>query len=229
MIGDRLRSLMLNKACTYTALAKAVGVSITTVRKWVTNDTKSISGKYLVAIANYFGVNPTWLETGEGPIKGSNVIAVEADDEINENEYVKVYESRVVFGCGEGCEPTYEEIHDGDCALYKASYFRHKRVNPRNCIRFRIQGDSMAPFINEGDYVLVDLSDNKDIISNKIYAIGVQGNMRVKRLFKSIDGGLEIRSDNSTYKTEYLTPEQVEEYNVRIVGRVIDRTGDAGF
>ena len=82
----------------------------------------------------------------------------------------------------------------------------------------------MSPLICDGDYILVDLTDNKEIQPNKVYCIGVEGNMRVKRLIRTIKGGLLIKSDNPQYPTEELSPEEASRLVV-IIGRVIDRSG----
>ena len=82
----------------------------------------------------------------------------------------------------------------------------------------------MYPLICDGDYILVDLTDNKEIKPNKVYCIGVEGEMRVKRLLKTIKGGLLIKSDNPEFKDEELSAEEADRL-VTIIGRVIERSG----
>lgn len=228
MLGDRLKELIREKKCTLTEIAKACGTSITTVRRWLNDEVGQIGSRYILNLAEFFDVNIAWIETGEGPKRGTNIVAMPYDEEGLSKEFVKIYESKVVFACGAGCEPTFEEVHDGNSAVYRLDFFQKKHLKPKCCARFKVQGDSMAPFIMDGDYVLVDLSDNKEILPNKIYAIGVQGSMRVKRLLRKITGELEIKSDNPNYSIEILSPEDADQF-VTIIGRVIDRSGCDGF
>jgi transcriptional regulator with XRE-family HTH domain len=47
-------------------LARACKIAPASVSAWVSGKAKSIDGKYLTTAADYLGVNPHWLSTGEG-------------------------------------------------------------------------------------------------------------------------------------------------------------------
>ncbi len=89
----------------------------------------------------------------------------------------------------------------------------------------KVVGDSMRPTIFDGDVALVNTAD-KRIQNSRVYAVMVDGEVRVKRLYKTLDGKVRVVSDNpdkSQYPDEFLTPDHMPE----MVGRVVDRSGKA--
>jgi transcriptional regulator with XRE-family HTH domain len=65
--GDRLKELGKDKGRGWqAALARACGVKPPSVAEWLNNTTKNVEGKNVLAAAEFFGVNPTWLLTGKG-------------------------------------------------------------------------------------------------------------------------------------------------------------------
>ncbi len=82
---------------------------------------------------------------------------------------------------------------------------------------FEVIGDSMAPFIQEGDIVMVDLADNDPqmIVDGKTYAIREDNTVKIKRLVRQ-GGKLLIRSQDQT-----LYPDYEAGGDVHLIGRVI--------
>ena len=227
MLADRLNELKKQKGCSNRDIAKACNASPVAVLKWLNGDVDHIRSDYAAKLADFFGVNVLWLITGVEPRRGSN-IAVDGDTDARDNEYVKVFENRVLFDMGSGIEPSWEEIHDGTFCVYKRSFFRDLGVDPKNCIRVQCVGDSMEPLIHEHDYVLIDTAQRYRVIDGKVYAIAVDNSLRIKRLYKQINKGLVIHSDNPAYHDEIIPAELVDS-TVNIIGRVIDRSGSDAF
>lgn len=73
----------------------------------------------------------------------------------------------------------------------------------------------MEPYLETGDTVPIDMGQTS-IVDNKVYAIEHSGEVRIKRLSKTFSGGMLIRSDNSRYPDEQLTPEQAAQ--LRVIG-----------
>jgi phage repressor protein C with HTH and peptisase S24 domain len=91
--------------------------------------------------------------------------------------------------------------------------------------RVKVTGDSMRPTIFDGDVALVNTAERK-ITNGKVFAFIVDGEARVKRLFKQFDGRIRVVSDNPDklqFPDEFLTPDHMPE----MVGRVVDRSGKA--
>ena len=55
---------------TQAELARACGLAKPTVTNWLGGRTKNLKGPSLVAASKALGVNPEWLETGRGPMRG---------------------------------------------------------------------------------------------------------------------------------------------------------------
>lgn len=119
----------------------------------------------------------------------------------------------------------HEEV-DRSHAFHK-DWLRKKGI--RNISRLKILdvvGDSMYPKLEDGMVVGVHL-DDRTIRSNKIYALVVDGEERIKRLYKNTDGTLELRSDNpdkTRYPTEVLTPDKFD--RLVIIGRMVWYAGE---
>ena len=50
-------------------LAKACGVAPAAVSQWVSGETKNMKLENLFAAADFLGIEPRWLATGEGPMR----------------------------------------------------------------------------------------------------------------------------------------------------------------
>lgn len=158
-----------------------------------------------------------------------NVIAIHPDDELPDG-MINVMEYRVSFSAGNGHAPNYELIEEREPATYRLSWFQRERINPNNVKRFKVTGDSMEPFLFSGDSVLVNLAENDPAMINdgKVYAIRYGNELRVKRLYRRLDGTLTLRSENPAYKDEDVPPELAEEH-ITIIGRVRDKSGAGGL
>ncbi len=81
---------------------------------------------------------------------------------------------------------------------------------------FKVEGDSMSPSMEDGDVVLVDMSD-KTVRDGKIYAIGEADTILIKELRKSKRSEtLRIISHNKENYPEYKR----RQTDIRIIGRV---------
>lgn len=158
---------------------------------------------------------------------GKPIVAIEDGEELSDGAvYIRESEVRLAAGAG---QVSYSEDHDSRAVPYMSAWLRAQGIRPRNARRFRVRGDSMNETLHDGDTVLVDI-DDKRIVDGKVYAITVDGEFRVKRLYKRITGGLVIHSDNERHlpRDEELSAEQVDEH-VHIVGRVRDKSGSGGL
>lgn len=82
----------------------------------------------------------------------------------------------------------------------------------------------MEPQIHNGDYVIVaKFTSAHQLIDGAVYAVVDTYGVRIKRLNHTMNGEIEIRSDNPKYETERLSGQQLEAIN--IIGRVIERSG----
>ena len=64
----------------------------------------------------------------------------------------------------------------------------------------RVEGDSMAPTLNTGDDILVDLADGAERLRDGIYVLRVDGALLVKRLaIHPVGRRVTVQSDNPAY------------------------------
>lgn len=173
-------------------------------------------------LASVLGVSVQWLTFGEGPMKIQTIIPADAGDNVKEG-YIQIPEYEVKFGAGAAEEPTYDEIEDAVPAIYRRSFFTSRGIDPKNCRRFHVVGDSMEPLIRSGDCITVDCTLKDNIENNQIYAIIYGHSLMVKRLIKTFKN-LIIHSENPVYPEEILTLEEAAE-QIIIVGKVIERSG----
>lgn len=205
-------------------LARFVKVTPQAVQKWVSGESEP-RGRNLELAAEFLGITPAMLKFGPTDT-GSRVIAVHPDDPHDPN-IVYVPEFRIEFAAGNGRTIQFELIEDEEPATYKLSWFQKMGINPSRVRRFRASGDSGEPLIFDGDSILVNL-DETSIVDGKTYAIRYGDELRVKKMYRRIDGTLLLRSMNAAFKDEEISPELANEH-ITVIGRVRDRSGSGGL
>lgn len=184
------------------------------------------------------------LDIGEAPIQNtvldkgvlrpsqnavSNINNDGAIEPMDNTEYVVVPIFDIRAACGDGYTNTAESLKGG--VAFKESWIRSKGISPKlgaSSIVYA-QGYSMYPTIAPNNVLLLDQSQNsfESICSGDVYAFIVGSELRVKRLFKDIEGGLRVVSDNpdkAIYPDEYIKPAQLNQ--IIIAGHIKWRGGD---
>lgn len=171
-----------------------------------------------------FGVSPTWLLLGQGPMHvnsqglghmrhGERSIEVPDVTCLPGYEYVKKVRARL--SAGSGSLLTSDEI-EGYYAF--RSDWLHRKGNPKTMVLMAVTGDSMAPEIMDEDTVLIDESQ-RDVYVGKKYAIAIDDEVYVKYIDRE-PGCYILRSVNKDYspiKVDLLD----ESRDVRVIGRMI--------
>jgi phage repressor protein C with HTH and peptisase S24 domain len=223
-LKNRIQSAMDYAQINGKELSILTGLTTAAISQYKTGKILTLNAMAAQKIADALGVNVEWLVTGEGNMIKPNIISLDnADSDKLPAGFVQIPEYKICFGAGEDEEPTYEEIQDCVPAYFRSSFFSDRGINPKNCKRFKVIGDSMIPLINDGDYITVDCTPKDYIENNQIYALVFDHSLRIKRLIKSFKT-LTIRSDNSIYPDEVLTLEEAAQM-IHIIGKVIERSG----
>ena len=210
-------------------LAKYCGIRPSSVTDWFSGKTKTIGYKHAILAAEYLQVSASWLADGTGDMKSPSVRAyegIENGDNLADSEFVIIPQYYVQASAGPGNENEiiFEEIKNPESGFIKPrSWFQTHLINPDNCKTFQVHGDSMEPYLWDGDKILVDCSP-EDIISGKVYVFMINGKMRVKVL-RPLINGLLIRSFNPEIPDETLTASDLETF--KLIGRVRDRAGNS--
>jgi len=150
-----------------------------------------------------------------------SVVAWNSPDDLSPGTYALVPRVGVSVSAGSGTIVSEEQ--ELPPLAFREDWLRKRGVTSRGSLRVcSVSGDSMEPFLFDGDSVLIDLSQTV-VMNNEIYAIRYSDELRIKRLGKRFDGGLMIRSDNPRYPEESLTPEQAA--HITVIGRMLWRGG----
>ena len=116
--------------------------------------------------------------------------------------------------CGTGSDNDQADTVIGKWIMPAKDFRELTYSHPENIKQMRVIGDSMAPTIKDGDYILADTSLNTFEIDG-IYLIRMLNGLAVKRLQSGLND-IKILSDNKKY--EPITAANGE---VKIIGKVI--------
>lgn len=205
-IGERIRAEREAQGVSRAELAKAAGISNTTLSDLELGYSKSTTA--LHKIADRLGVAASWLEHGTG-----KKAAARAKD-AGEWEDVVAYDQAVAMG--DGAAPAdYAETHK---LKFKASSLRRKGLFAKNLAVYYGAGDSMEPRIRDGDAILFDTSDTRPK-DDCIYIVNFGGHFMAKRLQKIGDSWFLVSDNRDQPKWKKPVPVNLGD-NCSLVGRV---------
>lgn len=217
-------------------VAAACGVSVAAVSEW--KRTGRIAKKHLPILARITRTPlEWWLSSGSASLPDEQpaaftVVPYFVDDkekstspskpflaqEPEQEKYVKLAKLQNSLGAGSVDLQEFDEV-EGTHSFRRDWLL--KKGWPIPALRvLNVKGNSMAPYINDGDIVLVNTAE-KRLISGEVYAIASDGEAMVKRLFKQLDGKVRVESDNKEYPPDFFTPDR---HGV-ILGLVVWRAG----
>lgn len=85
--------------------------------------------------------------------------------------------------------------------------FNDSTIPCHNLRAIKMTGDSMQPTLNNGDWLIIDITGKAAI--NGLYVIMVNEEFLVYRLTFLLDGTIELSSDNATYKPQTINKEAI--------------------
>jgi phage repressor protein C with HTH and peptisase S24 domain len=204
-------------------LARRVGVTRATVSMWESGQIESLKDDNLLSLSDLLDVNPRWLNSGRGPKRGQPLVgSVQMTEPAASYTLLTRVQGGLHAAVNGRVSWEHEEIDSSHA--FRRDWMRRKGLAVKDCRILGVRGDSMAPYLQDGDVVLVNMAD-RAIRNGEVYAIAVDEELRVRRLTKRADGALEVRSDNPSpqYPVEVVDRSRVERLN--IIGRVVWRGG----
>ena len=218
-LGTRLIQARKLRGMSQAELARRSGVSQPTISDLESGE--QTGTKKAPELANALKIDLNWLLTGRGEMEPRPARRGAGDDDERHVFVAKV--QGAVLSAGPG-KVSWEHEEVDHSHGFQRAWMRDKGLNPERCRIIQIAGDSMSPYLQDGDVVLVSLG-HREIKSGEVYAIAVGDELRVKRLNRRADGGLDIISDNRSpqYPTEHIDARSVERVNV--IGKVVWRGG----
>lgn len=223
--AERFRHARERSGISRQQVADALKISYQSVSEWENKNTRPRADR-LEKVAEFLGVSAAWLATGEGQQPPHAVASYTPGAEVPPGfSAIKEYRLELHAQNGPGAEPEWEELTESIPWIYPDSFFQANHTTPSRCKRARVYGDSMEPFIYDGDRVtwIQEVCPEVGcvhIIDGAIYVISIDGAMKIKRL-QTCKDGLTIISDNEKrYPPEVYIGEECD--RIRIYGRVID-------
>lgn len=136
-------------------------------------------------------------------------------------DYAVIKQYLAVGECGGGYHNDHVELGSG--LAFKRDWLSRIGAKPENLAVLYASGDSMEPYIFDGDVVLFDTSDTEPR-HNQVYVMRRPDcSTSIKRLILQISGDWIIRSDNPDRSDEKVDASTIHE--IPLVGRVIWRGG----
>ena len=191
------------------------GVSESLLRKYLAGESLPGTDK-LVAIAHASNTSLEWLATGFDPVKH------DADTPSSLQEHTLngfVVPSWYDYQVGsDGVVRTDQTGNQGSIAFRRSWLENDLGVNPEDLAILTVRGDSMEPNIWDGDIVLIDTSSDQ-ITDDAVYVLKRDRYLAIKRLQRTFDGGIRIKSDHAAYDDETIAMSDAK--RVDVIGRVI--------
>lgn len=214
-LADRLRHAMALRGIEHhKVIAEMGGVTEGAASQWLSGGTKTLKASTLARLSKRLRVNQEWLRTGTPPVESDAAQTSEFDD-------FSMLPRLAVKAAGSGGRGTivFVEEEKGGRLAFRRDFLRGEGVKESEAAIIYVTGDSMQPTLPDGAAVLVDKS-MRELRDNKIYAVLVNDELKIKRLRKGIGGGVVIVSDNpdKTNHPDIHVPPDKEGY-LSIVGR----------
>jgi len=221
--NTRLQNTRVERGLNKSELARRVGVSAPTVTDWESGKIQNIESNNLQKVARVLGVTVEFLLTGSTVDPFVDVPVINGDPLEGSDERDEIPAYKISVSAGPGTH-IYTEKPNGSLG-FRRGWIQSKGLNARNLIIVQVDGDSMAPYIQHSDIVLVDMAKT-DIRSGDVYVFRVDCDLRCKRLFKNLDGSILVCSDNKAdprYKDEVFSVTDLA--YITILGTVVWRGG----
>ncbi|VVN75852.1 helix-turn-helix transcriptional regulator [Pseudomonas fluorescens] len=145
----------------------------------------------------------------------------------SEKDYALIPQFRAKGSCGDGYLNEHVQLTEG--LVFKRDWLKRMNAKPENLFVMYAHGDSMEPYIFEGDVVLFDTSETEPR-DKQVYVIRrPDGGNSIKRLIQQLSGTWVIRSDSpdkAANPDEPVSDSSI--HTMPILGRVIWRGGGVG-
>lgn len=195
LIKNRRKELGL----TLLDIANACGVSEATVSRWESGDIVNMKRSRIAQLANVLKISPSML------------IHDDYDVQTDLNPIIKPKVPVLgVVPCGEPIEAIEDIIEWIEVVPSQAT----------GHFGLIAKGDSMAPFILDGDILVVKHSPVVD--SGKIAIVKVNGDEATCKRLVINDAGLTLVPNNPMYQTLTFGPAEIADMPVAVIGEVVE-------
>ncbi len=208
-IIDRMKEATNSRR--YEDLANFLGVKLSTINNWKKRG--FVPEKNILKCVLLTNKTKEWL-LGEDTESGASIIN---EDGITYNRSlsnnIDIPLVKLQAGAGEG---VYNFLPQQTIISLDPGTFPF--VSQGNATAVEIIGDSMEPELRNGDYIIITPQEPDRITEDGIYAIRIEGMLKVKSLLFRLDGTIDIISNNQRYQSENYDP-KTSQVDFQILGR----------
>ena len=188
----RIKYLMKEMGVRQVQFAERIGVDTSNLSKYL-NAHMPLSESFLNRLVVNLGVSKEWLLEGTDLPFGKAPVAVDAAAGGGAAAGTPVYDVDATAGATSGRN----ELFSSENII---GWVNLPNMSP-NCRIVRVSGDSMAPVINDGDFIAVrELSNPGQVYWGQIYVVQLDDYRLVKYLRRHTDPNMVVlRSENPNY------------------------------
>jgi len=191
-IGEQLRAVRKKMGLSQSEFARLVGVSLPTIQRYERGET-SPKAELLRRVAKVCDVS---FDLGDYIIEPEG----KAEGVVSSDAYTPLPLVKPRLAAGGGSVVIDESVETW--LHFRTEWL--KQIGPaRQLVLMRVEGDSMEPTLYENDVIMIH-QGKRELRPGKLYAIGIDDRLLVKRLHPALGGGIEVISDNPRYGKEVI-------------------------
>lgn len=204
-----LDRLLTERGIDYARISQVIGRNPAYIQQYIKRGSPRRLGEQDRArIAAYLGVSEAML--------GGPVQRVATPARVRGPGMILVPKLAIGASAGAGASVDGEAV-EGEVA-FDPKWLRDLGADPRALSIIRVEGDSMAPTLDDGDDILVDGGDAAARLRDGIYVLRMDDVLMVKRVARAPgQGRISVISDNPHYRSWDDLPMA----SVQLVGRVV--------
>ena len=215
-IAQKLQNLT-NLKITQAEIGRALDIDRSSVNMRIKRGTE-IKISEIKKLAEYFRVSENAILSDERSNTMVNIggIVFDAEKLTTKQEAVEViYYPDIYASCGNGVL-----VQSENCKKISVprSVFFTKVYDNKTYFVITAYGNSMSPFIEDNDKLIVEKYEGEQIIDNRAYLFSYENEIFIKRLVKNVNQ-LVIISDNKDFDVIKLSGEDITK--VSILGQVV--------
>ena len=202
LIGQRLKEAREDNDKTLEEAGNRVGTHKSTIQRWESGKTEKISTSAIEVLADFYGVNPSWLAGKDVP---KHSIFIKS---LNQTEI-----------------PVLGKVKAGYDCLANANkigkvYLDYTPSDPENYYALQVTGDSMEPLFSDGDLAIVHKQDTFE--SGNTCIILINGDEATVKKVVKMDDGIDLIAMNPYYPVRHFNKNEMDEIPVKVIGKVVE-------
>lgn len=206
-----LERLIADRGENYADLSRLIGRNPAYIQQFIKRGTpRKLDEDDRRVLARYFGVSEQML--------GGAAVPIAAAAARMRSLPAVVAVPRLALGASAGGGTLVEDERAAGVMAFDAQWLRHLGVRPQRVSIIRVDGESMAPTLSDGDDIMVDHDDDALRLRDGVYVLRLDGVLMVKRIaIGPLRGRFSVVSDN----VHYPDWADIDPALVDIVGRVV--------